>query len=286
MKLLTINTHSLQGQNWRQDVSRFVEGILREMPDLVAMQEVNQTCNAPRIEGSMLEGQYPVPGYVTIRRDNFAAHAAALLRQAGVRCSWVWLPVKRVYGKYDEGIAFLSLNRAIDGMDSFPISKCNDYTNWRTRKVLGVRLEGLDDWFYSVQMGWWHDTCEPFLHQWKVLNCCVASKRICAPVWLMGDFSAPTCYRGESYDTILSSGWMDTYREAAVRDSGVTLPGRSTDGDGMRLDYIWCSEPRKVLSSQVVFNGQRGDVIAEHFGLLVEALPEASVLENQYRRRA
>lgn len=277
MKLLTINTHSLQDDNFRQNVSRFVEGILREMPDLIAMQEVNQTYNAPRIDPALLEGQYPVPGYVTIRRDNYAAQVAYCLRQAGISCSWAWLPVKRGYGKYDEGVAIISLTRKICSVDAFPISKNSDYSNWRTRKVLGVRLEGMDDWFYSVHMGWWNDTAEPFLHQWKVLNCCVASKRICAPVWLLGDFNAPTCFRGESYDTILSSGWNDTYRMAAQRDGGITVPGvidgwcsRERDADGMRLDYIWCSEKTEILSSCVVFNGERGDIVSDHFGVLVE----------------
>ena len=277
MKILTINTHSLQEANGTQKLDWFIQGILREMPDVIAMQEVNQTMWADPIDSSMLVGQYPVPGAVTIRTDNYAAEVAFRLRQAGLEVSWAWLPVKIGYSKYDEGVAILSLGRGIRVIDTFPISKANDYQNWRTRKVLGVRLEGLEDWFYTVHMGWWDDVEEPFLHQWKVLNSCLTSKRIYGPVWLMGDFNAPDCATGESYDTVRNSGWQDTYLLAEQRDRGITVPGvidgwenRVKDTTGMRLDYIWCSEPRQVASSRVIFNGENQNIISDHFGVLIE----------------
>ena len=42
MKILTLNTHSLQEENYEQKLNWFVEGILKERPDIIAMQEVNQ----------------------------------------------------------------------------------------------------------------------------------------------------------------------------------------------------------------------------------------------------
>ena len=39
---------------------------------------------------------------------------------------------------------------------------------------------------------------------------------------------------------------------------------------GMRLDYIFCSQKREVLSSRVVFDGEREPVISDHFGILME----------------
>ena len=277
MKLLTINVHSLQGKNWRQDLQELVEGILREQPDLIAMQEVNQTSHGHHIDPEYLKGMYPIPGHVSIRRDNYAALVANLLQKAGVDCSWVWLPVKRGYDIYDEGVAIISMNRKIQNVDIFPVSRSSDYMNWRTRKVLGVRLEGLDDWFYCIHMGWWHDTSEPFLHQWKVLSCCVAGKRMCGTVWLLGDFNAPTCFRGESYDAIAHSGWYDAYQAAQIRKGEETLPGNS-DGlaqngeihQGMRLDQIWCSERKPIRSCCVVFDGKRGGIVSDHYGVLVE----------------
>lgn len=279
MKILTLNTHSLQEHNYQEKLNWFVEGILNEKPDIVAMQEVNQTVNTELMDLEMLEGQYPIPGCMPIRRDNHAAVVASRLRQAGIECYWAWLPIKLGYGKYDEGVAILSLGRPIRCADKFPISKINDYHNWRTRAVLGVQVEGFDDWFYCVHMGWWDDPAERFLDQWKVLNCCIAAKRMCGNIWLMGDFNAPDVIPGQSYEHITSCGWIDTYQVAQFKDCGITVPD-VIDGwreklagkkvDGMRLDYIWCSKRNEILSSRVVFNGMKEPVVSDHYGVLIE----------------
>lgn len=275
MKLLTLNTHSLLEEDYSRKLEWFVEGILREQPDIVALQEVNQTRSAPQLEPEQLEGQYPVPGSVTIRSDNHAARVAKELRSRGVDCHWIWIPIKLGYGKFDEGIALLSLGRPFREVDLFPVSRTADYFNWRTRAVLGARVEGLEDWFYCLHMGWWDDTQERFLDQWRKLNCCIAAKRMCGTVWLMGDFNAPDAVPGQSYEHMVACGWVDTYQVAQRRDSGITVPGaidgwRDKPDQGMRLDYIWCSEKKTIRSSNVVFNGQRGPVVSDHFGLLVE----------------
>lgn len=279
MKILTLNTHSLEEENYQQKLEWFVEGILKEKPDIIAMQEVNQTASAAVLATDMLEGQYPVPGCMKIRSDNHAAQVAYRLRQAGVECFWTWIPIKLGYHKYDEGVAILSLGRKIRCVDQFPISKSNDYQNWRTRAVLGVQVEGLEDWFYTVHMGRWDDELERFLDQWRTLNCCVASKRMCGPVWLLGDFNAPDLILGESYEYIVACGWRDTYKSAIYKDNGITVPG-IIDGwrdkmpdphaKGMRLDYIWCSHQRRILSSRVMFNGKEEPVVSDHFGVLIK----------------
>lgn len=279
MKILTLNTHSLQEENYPQKLEWFVEGILREMPDIIAMQEVNQTFNAEILEADMLEGQYPVPGCMRIRADNHAAQVARRLRKAGVECYWAWIPVKLGYGRYDEGVAVLSLGRKIRCVDAFPISRSNDYQDWRTRAVLGMKVEGLDDWFYTVHMGWWEDASERFLDQWKKLSSCVASKRMYGPVWLMGDFNASDRVPGESYEHITAAGWVDTYKAAQCRDDGITVPGAidgwreertGKEADGMRLDYIWCSCRKEILLSRTMFSGGKEPIVSDHFGVLIE----------------
>ena len=278
MKILTLNTHSLQEENYPDKLEQFVQCILKEKPDLIALQEVNQTACAEEIELDMLRGQYPIPGCMSIRCDNHAAQVAYRLNQAGMECSWAWIPIKMGYGKYDEGVAILSLGRKIRCVDQFPISKIRDYQNWRTRAVLGVQVEGMDDWFYTVHMGWWDDQVEPFLEQWKRLNCCIASRRMCGPVWLLGDFNAPDVAVGQSYDHIAAGGWFDTYRIAASRDSGITVPGIidgwrdkvKEDVSGMRLDYIWCSQKKEIISSRVMFNGGKEPIVSDQFGVLIE----------------
>ena len=205
MKIMTLNTHSLVEKNYAEKLQQFVHGVLEEMPDVIALQEVNQTIAAPLADEVLLTGYVPAQTAVPVRADNHAANAARLLREAGVPCSWTYLPIKVGYGKYDEGLAMLVLERRISHVESFLISRADDYANWKTRKVLGMQVEGLTDWFYTVHMGWWEDEQEPFLAQWKVLNAFVTTKPRHAPVWLMGDFNSPAEVRCEGYDKIAAT---------------------------------------------------------------------------------
>ena len=279
MKILTLNSHSLREENYPQKLQWFVEGILREMPDIIALQEVNQSPDAPLMEAEQLTGQYPVPGCIQIREDNHAAQVAIRLRQAGVECWWAWIPIKLGFGKYDEGVAILSLGRKIRCVDQFPVSWKHDYADWRRRAVLGVKVDGLDDWFYTVHMGWWDDEREPFLEELKILNCCLAGKRAYGPVWLLGAFNAPSDVPRESYDALRRCGWVDTYLIAESRDDGITVSG-AIEGwrrplsreqeSGMRLDYILCSQCPPVLSSRTIFNGEREKIVSDHYGVMIE----------------
>ncbi|WP_458407936.1 endonuclease/exonuclease/phosphatase family protein [Anaerotignum sp.] len=277
MKLLTLNTHSLQEENYEQKLNWFVEGILQEKPDMIALQEVNQTAAEELAEKPLWEGQYLIPTQVPLRKDNHAARVAYRLRQAGIPCCWVWLPVKRGYGKYDEGVAILSLGRKITAADIFPISRANDYHNWRTRAVLGVQVEGMTDWFYTIHMGWWDDVEEPFREQWAILEQSLSEKRKKDTVWLMGDFNGPDSISGESYEHILAHGWVDTYQKAKKKDCGLTVSHvidgwqeRLQDKAAMRLDYIFCSCCTEVVSSRVVFNGENEPAVSDHFGVLID----------------
>lgn len=247
MKILTLNTHSLRAPDYRQKLEAFIDSVLEEKPDLIAMQEVNQTPGAGEIETELLEGQYPIPGSLTICRDNHAARVAHRLRQAGIECSWVWIPIR--LGELTEGVAILSLGRKIRCVDRFPISKEGE----QNRAVLGVQVEGLEDWFYTVQLSRFEDA--GFLEQWKKLNCCLGIPRIYGPVWLLCDLNGTA--RGESYATIAASGWLDTHLMARSR----------SDGPADRQDFIWCSEPGELLASRVL---RPAGPLSPDFALLVE----------------
>ena len=275
MKLLTLNAHSLQGE--ASALETFVQGLLEERPDLVALQEVNQTRTAPPIDAQGRAGYLSTPGHgIPLRRDNYAAGAARLLHAAGIPCSWTWLAVKRGYERYDEGLALLSLSAPLVQTRALLASARDDYADWRTRKILGARLEGHPDWFYSVHLGWWEDA-DPFAHQWSRLESGVAEQRAQGPVWLLGDFNAPAHIRGQGYDRIAASGWQDTYQLAETRDGGGTVQG-PIDGwrdacaspEMMRMDYIWCSAAPRVRRSQVLFNGKNRPKVSDHFGVLAE----------------
>lgn len=280
MKLLTLNTHSLQEENYLLKLKEFVGVILKEKPDIIAMQEVNQTIKAPLADPELHIGFYPCNNdKISLRADNHAAQVAQQLRNAGISCSWTWISSKIGYDKYDEGMALLSLGHTITSVDSFYISKVHDYKNWKTRKVLGIQIEDSKDWFYTVHMGWWEDEEEPFINQWKQLNMVFQSKNE-SNIWIMGDFNSPSEIRGQGYDCVKESGWYDTYTLAEEKDSGFTVKGK-IDGwknsseknqllqDEMRIDFIWCSNFVNVKSSKVVFNGNNEPIVSDHYGVMV-----------------
>lgn len=59
MKLLTLNTHSLLEENFEKKLEWFVEIILKEKPDIIALQEVNQSMDAPLASQSFWQVGYP-----------------------------------------------------------------------------------------------------------------------------------------------------------------------------------------------------------------------------------
>lgn len=281
MKILTLNTHSLQEENYSWKLQKFAEYIIKEKPDIIAMQEVNQSQSAPLADETLLEG-YVVCGQnkVSVRKDNHAAQAAKLLRDAGMDISWTWISGKVGYDKYDEGMALISLNRKITNVDSFYISQCQDYQNWKTRKVLGIKTEQSQDWFFTVHMGWWDDAEEPFAAQWETFQRRLEEKRKEGRIWLLGDFNSPAEVEDQGYDQIRASGWKDTWLMAQKKDDGITVPGvidgwrdklKESSGNvqGMRIDHIWCSQEMPIMESQVVFNGKKEPVVSDHFGVMI-----------------
>ena len=137
MKLLTLNTHSLIEPDYEAKREIFVNFIAAEQPEVFALQEVNQTAAAPLL-GDAPAGYYPCPGNrVPLKADNHAAAVARMLEQRGVHYYWSWLPAKVGYDIYDEGAAVFS-RAPITAAENLLLSKTNDYSNWKTRRTLGV----------------------------------------------------------------------------------------------------------------------------------------------------
>ena len=93
MKLLTLNTHSLQEENYAEKLEWFIDRILTEQPDVIAMQEVNQTISAPKAPPHMHRGLMQLSHGVPLREDNHAAVIAKRRHLAGISCAWAWLPI-------------------------------------------------------------------------------------------------------------------------------------------------------------------------------------------------
>ncbi|WP_301010969.1 endonuclease/exonuclease/phosphatase family protein [Faecalibaculum rodentium] len=269
MKLLTLNTHSLEESGMPEKQAAFAKAVTRFRPDVIALQEVNQHRNAPAVP--MPEGYVPAQQAVVLRRDNHGLAVARLLEQEGLHYQWSWLPAKVGYDKYDEGLALFSRKPVLETADLL-VSRTDDYFNYRTRRLLGIRTE--DGWFFTVHMSWWNDPQEPFARQWETLLDLLPKN---GPVYLMGDFNGDAQVSGQTYDLVKASGFCDTYDLAQTKDEGWTVQGVIDgwrDQAPRRIDQIWARHPVTVRSSRVVFNGAEEPVISDHFGILTELQPE------------
>lgn len=270
MKLMTLNTHSLLETQGEEKLRCLADFLLRERPEVIALQEVNQRMEAPPAERNRLSGFTPVQEAIPVRRGNYALELAALLREGGAEVSWTYLPVKCSWGRFDEGLALLAMGAGIAQAARCCISRSTDYEDWRTRGALAVRLEERPDWFCCVHMGWWEDAAEPFLPQWRTLQRFLVPRRREGVVWLMGDFNAPANLRGQSYDCIAASGWHDAWTESGRTEGGETIcagiDGWEEMQHGARIDQIWCSDPGWVADCRVVLSEQP---VSDHCGVLV-----------------
>ncbi len=257
MKLLTINTHSIIEQGYEDKLDVFTDAIARIRPDIIAMQEVNQSSSSPI---ATLGNGYP------LRCDNHALRVSEKLYDKGIRYRYVWQGIKECYSIYEEGVALMT-RLPISDTESFLISRTNDIKNWKTRMALGIRVG--ESWFYSIHTGRNDDADDPFCEQWERFLYRTRDKD---KVYAMGDFNCPQ--NGDGYKTVIDSGWYDTYCEAKHKDNGITVPSaidgwRDAKSESMRIDYIFANKKINVERSEVLFNGENEKVVSDHFGVLV-----------------
>ena len=274
LKVLTLNAHSLLEWDNTFCLENLTDAIIREDVDVVVMQEVNQTVEAPYAEPDALkaDGYVPCDSEAKIRTDNYALSAAKLLKQKGREFSWTWGFAHPAYRHLEEGEAVLSrlpVLQADNVCVSTPAGHCR-------RVIPGLQVQLADGpvWFRSVHMGWWKDEEEPFLDQWEKMSRAAAGKQM---AFLLGDFNSEAAVRGEGYDLIARDGWQDTYCLAQHKDDGYTVV-QAIDGwrdtpdaaEKKRIDQIWCSKVIPVKSSRVVFRGTQEPQVSDHAGILIE----------------
>ena len=273
MKLLTLNTHSLIEENYPEKLKYFAAAIEKERPDIIALQEVNQSISAKVVAPENLMNFIPC-GAIAVKEDNHLYNAVKKLSEKGIVYYWTWLGIKCGYGKYDEGIGILSRSPVIE-TDMAAVSSVDDYSNWRTRKIIGIcTKKDPGVWFYSVHLGWWNDEKEPFSHQFRRLCSHINGKK---DVWLMGDFNSPAAIRNQGYDTVSAEGFYDCFLLAETKDTGITVTAaidgwqtNKNNAEGMRIDQIWCNKIKDVISSSVIFNGKYYPVVSDHYGVITE----------------
>ncbi|MBQ9085987.1 MAG: endonuclease/exonuclease/phosphatase family protein [Clostridia bacterium] len=273
MKLLTWNTHSLVGKEKEQirEEQRQVAAYLGEhCPDVVALQEVNQPREGAIVPRDSIERLSSCECHMPLREGNYLLDLMGEL-PAGYR--GVWLPMKKSYDRWEEGLAFLYRGKAAE-LRWLPLSLSRDYNNWKTRMALFLRREGEADWFCNLHLGWWEDEEEPFLNQWhRLARALPRGERL----WLMGDFNSSPDIRGEGYDTVASGGFYDCYTLARQRQGEETVTRTDLDGwrerasrGSMRIDQVWCRHPARIRVCRICMDGKEGPLVSDHYGVWVE----------------
>ena len=283
MKLITLNSHSLIEENYEEKFHRFIQGILTERPDILALQEVNQNMAETEADPEELRETnfFSSPSSIPVRRDNHGLRCAKELARLGFPVHWTWISAKTGYDRFDEGLALIS-PFPVHSAESFYLTSSHSYGNWRTRKALLAAFEtpwGLQ-YACNLHMGRWEDAEEPFSLQWQRLSSHLSPLEE-QQIWLLGDFNAPAHRRNQNLDLILSQGWLDTCRLAGhpenepadcTVEDGIDGWEERALGRGMRIDYIFTNHPVSISSSRVIFHPEAYGTVSDHRAVAVEAL--------------
>ncbi|NBH74663.1 endonuclease/exonuclease/phosphatase family protein [Rodentibacter pneumotropicus] len=262
MKLLTLNVHAWLEDNQAEKIAILAQTIVEKGYDIIALQEVNQLMTAPTIAQSLKQDNY---GVILLRQIN---------RQVEQKYSLFWSNSHIGYDKYDEGIAFLT-RLPVYEVDPFYCSQHQRLDSILSRKILGLTVEYQNQLIdcYSCHINL--PDCEGEDQLDNIRNI-VKRNRSGNLKILMGDFNTDAISNPQAYQQIKSLGLLDSYELAEQRDSGITVE-KAIDGwrghsEEKRLDYIFLNQAKRVLSSQVIFNGKNKPVVSDHFGLEVDVI--------------
>ncbi|THA11250.1 endonuclease/exonuclease/phosphatase family protein [Rodentibacter pneumotropicus] len=262
MKLLTLNVHAWLEDNQAEKIAILAQTIVEKGYDIIALQEVNQLMTAPTIAQSLKQDNY---GVILLRQIN---------RQVEQKYSLFWSNSHIGYDKYDEGIAFLT-RLPVYEVDPFYCSQHQRLDSILSRKILGLTVEYQNQLIdcYSCHINLPDCKGEDQLDNIRNI---VKRNRSGNLKILMGDFNTDAISNPQAYQQIKSLGLLDSYELAEQRDSGITVE-KAIDGwrghsEEKRLDYIFLNQAKRVLSSQVIFNGKNKPVVSDHFGLEVDVI--------------
>lgn len=256
MKLLTLNCHSWQEENQIDKIKYLAEVINQKDYDVIALQEVSQSVIAESIDSKL-------------KKDNFALLLKEELDRYSLnKYNFYWDFSHIGYDVYEEGLAIFTKHKIID-YESFFVTKNNDRSYWKTRKIIRMRISYNDREldFYSCHIGWWNDEEEPFKNQIDNIM-----KRVNeTTAFIMGDFNNNAFIKGEGYDYLIEKGLKDLYLLSETKDSGVTVKGKIAGWDDneekLRLDLMFCNKEIKVMTIKVIFNGKNKAIISDHYGV-------------------
>ena len=262
MKLLTLNVHAWLEANQAEKIEILAETIVEKGYDIIALQEVNQLMSSPAISPTLKQDNY---GVILLNKIN---------QRVAQKYSLFWSNSHIGYDKYDEGIAFLTRLPVYD-VDAFYCSQHQRLDSILSRKIIGLTVEYLGQLVecYSCHINLPNCDGENQLDNVRYI---VERSQSANLKILMGDFNTDAISDQQAYQQIKSLGLFDTFEMAEQKDSGITVE-KAIDGwkghsQEKRLDYIFLNQAKRVLSSQVIFNGKNKPIVSDHFGVEVDLI--------------
>ena len=262
MKLLTLNVHAWLEANQAEKIEILAETIVEKGYDIIALQEVNQLMSAPAISPTLKQDNY---GVILLNKIN---------QRVAQKYSLFWSNSHIGYDKYDEGIAFLTRLPVYD-VDAFYCSQHQCLDSILSRKIIGLTVEYQGQLIecYSCHINLPNCDGEKQLDNVRYI---VERSQSANLKILMGDFNTDAISDQQAYQQIKSLGLFDTFEMAEQKDSGITVE-KAIDGwkghsQEKRLDYIFLNQAKRVLSSQVIFNGKNKPIVSDHFGVEVDLI--------------
>lgn len=259
MKLLTLNVHAWLEDNQVEKIDILARTIAEKQYDVVALQEVNQLIEAHPVTRDLKEDNY---GLLLVEKVN---------QLSKEQYSLFWSNSHIGYDKYDEGIAFLTKLPVYD-VDSFYCTKLQTVKSILSRKIVGITVayQGQLIDCYSCHMNLPDCQEEDPIDNLRTI---VERSKHSRLKILMGDFNTDALSAPVDYEAMKAVGLLDTYELAEEKDAGITvskaIDGWSGHGAEKRIDYIFLNQERRVLSSQIIFNGENQAVVSDHYGLEV-----------------
>lgn len=267
MKLLSLNCHSWIEDQQEAKIEQIIDHIAEIDYDLVALQEVNQLREGPLLD-QVGETFFPCSDQYPIRADNFAYLLVKGLEERGLTYFWAWAFNHIGYDRYEEGVALLA-KRPFSPQRCL-LSAKDAPEDYRTRAMILADFPEINLQAASLHLSWWSDQAdEGFQYEWsRIRSACQDFDR---PSLLMGDFNAPSHIEGESYSLARASGLQDAYHLAPVCQGdysmGPGIAGWSETDQSQRIDLILMTDDFEVASYQSQFDGVRGPIVSDHYGV-------------------
>lgn len=242
---MTLNLHCLVETDLHQKQQRIASYISEKDIDIIFFQEVAQTQTAPITTDS-------------IKEDNYILTLKRMLQEEGHLYHIYYEPFKTSFGRYDEGLGFLS-KHPLTLQEKKQISKTSDYQDWHRRYVVTYYVEiGQTSIYLSNTHFGWSDDAERFEDQYDQAKETLPDQEL---GFLVGDYNIPPT--SNEYRHIMSHQMIDLFDTDAFRNQ----PTYWDENKQVRIDYIMSNKPINILHQELVFTDKR---VSDHAGLYLE----------------